>query len=146
MKRDLELVKMLLEHIENNHDGQNHMGVNSIHIDTYSPEQIMYHVKLLANAELILFKDVHARNPGFLAPAEILGITWKGHEFLSCSKNSRIWKAMTKVADPLSVRAAVILMEKLAANQAFWFAFWHYIAIGISAIIACIAGLIKYLQ
>ena len=120
MERNLELVKQILIEAEKQCSPTKALFIHDIKIEGHEHESIWYHCDLLFEAGLLLPNPVDS---AFV----INRLTWDGHEFLACSRNSRVWKAMTRLTKPLSVRAAMLLMEKLIANQAFWLAFWHYI-------------------
>jgi Hypothetical protein (DUF2513) len=69
-----------------------------LNIDGYAEEQIAYHVKLLAQANLVEANDVSSSS-GFEWKAQ--NLTREGHEFLEASRDEGRWK-----------KAKTLLMEK----------------------------------
>src|SRR5262245_10975107 len=88
MQRDMDLVRMILleteQHQEPNQDVQ-------IQAASYSPEQIAYHVKLLAQAGYIEANDYSSLGNLAWRPTSL---TWDGHEFLDATRNSKIWQRL----------------------------------------------------
>jgi DNA-binding transcriptional ArsR family regulator len=91
MKRDMELVRQILLKTEQNTEVG---GWIDLDIEGYSPEEISYHVKLLAEAELIEAQDLTTTEEFEWKPT---GLTWKGHEFLDAARNETIWKKTTEI-------------------------------------------------
>jgi hypothetical protein len=85
MKRDFELVRKILTCIEES-EGVGHQ-VN-VDIDGYTEDQIMYHLMLLSQADLIFATDVPMQHKIYIMAR---GLTWEGHEFLDSIKNETVW-------------------------------------------------------
>lgn len=84
MRRDMDLVRLLLQRIEE--DGQ------ISDIPGFSTPQVIYHVEILVEAELLdgsVIKD----GEGESFSAVVNRLTWRGHEFLDASRDNKIWKS-----------------------------------------------------
>ena len=92
MKRDMDLVRELLLKIEElPFDNSFH----DVAVDGRSPDEISYHVMLLAEAKLIEAKDF----------SNLLEVSWKpmrltytGHEFLDAARNDTVWQKAKAIA------------------------------------------------
>ncbi|MBU8920579.1 MAG: DUF2513 domain-containing protein [Bacteroidales bacterium] len=96
MKRDMDLVRMLLTYIEENDgDGLVRNG-NSISIDDRSLREIQGHLLILLDASLIYGQQRDGRNPQNL---NLVRLTWSGHEFLDSARDDGNWeKARERMA------------------------------------------------
>ena len=113
MKRDMNLVREILIWIEN----QEHGYVNgNPSIESYSEEEIGYHVYLMYQADLVNAADTTSQ--GDKSPnALLLGVTWAGHEFLEAAKDDTIWaKAKNTVLKSSAGIAFDVLLEWLKAE------------------------------
>jgi len=83
MKRDMELVRLILQAIEGSEDAGTKMMERSI-------EERGYHISLLVDAGLLIAK-VHTDGDkpiGYF----ISRMTWAGHDFLDSMRDDTIWK------------------------------------------------------
>lgn len=109
MKRDLDLIRLILLELENE---------NEISFSDYTQDQLNYHKALVKEAG---FADgiVHYNNtdssdiPDFVL---LKRLTWEGHEFLDKAKNEKTWnKAKSIIKDKgltLSVEAIKIALSE----------------------------------
>ncbi|MEI6841653.1 MAG: DUF2513 domain-containing protein [Methanomicrobiales archaeon] len=86
MKRDMDLVRKILFAVENSPEE----GIENFTIEPFSREQIIYHIRLLQDAELIEGTLVGSDNAGILRYG-IDRMTWAGHEFLDACRNEGRW-------------------------------------------------------
>ena len=88
MKRDMELIKIILLSLE---DANEIKEVNG-----YSYEQVTYHAALLQDAGLITQEGYFNMDVG---GAMIFGtrMTWSGHEFLDASRDKKIWERAKRI-------------------------------------------------
>ena len=86
MKRDMDFVRKILFAVENSPDE----GIVNFTIEPFSREQIIYHIRLLQDAELIEGTLVGSDNAGILRYG-IDRMTWAGHEFLDACRNEGRW-------------------------------------------------------
>jgi DNA-binding transcriptional ArsR family regulator len=89
MKRNMDLVRRILLETE---QSKSVNGWIDLSIEGYSPEVISYHVKILAEADLLEAKDLSTRDGFGWQPKSL---TWKGHEFLDAARNETVWKKTT---------------------------------------------------
>ncbi|MDP3795588.1 MAG: DUF2513 domain-containing protein [Polaromonas sp.] len=114
MKRDLDLVRGILQWMEARPEGRN---INwKIEIPGYTAEQIGFHVHLMEQAGLVFARDAtfnEAHSPNAIP----LSITWSGFEFLDAAKDDTLWaKAKAKVIAPAGGVAFTVLLEWLKAE------------------------------
>lgn len=114
MKRDLDLVRKLLQWMEAQPEGHN---INwNVAIEGFTDEEIGYHVHLMGQAGLVIAED-STYGESHSPLAEPVSITWAGHEFLDASKDNKLWaSAKTKVIAPAGGVAFSVLLEWLKAE------------------------------
>jgi hypothetical protein len=91
MKRDMELVRQILLKTEQNTEVD---GWIDLDIEGHAPEEVSYHVKLLADAGLLEAQDLTTTEEFEWKPKSL---TWNGHEFLDAARNETIWKKTTEI-------------------------------------------------
>ena len=85
MKRDMDLVRTILLQIEQ----QPYTGVGvELYVKGYDPEEITYHVILLAEAGLIEADDASSGAKTKWMPKRL---TWQGCEFLDAARDNNRW-------------------------------------------------------
>ena len=87
MKLDMDLVRKMLLAVESN----THGFAPKIEIEGYTEEQIGYHAVLLGEAGLVVTNDFTSfgdKSPN----AEIIRLTWAGHEFIDAARENIIWE------------------------------------------------------
>jgi hypothetical protein len=95
MKRDLDLVRKILEKLEEKPEEI----VEELKIDNYSANEIMYHYIIMDEARLIRCeREVSKSTPGRVIRAYPFGLTWQGHEFLEAARNDNIWEKAKNIA------------------------------------------------
>jgi len=111
MKRDMDLVRSVLQRVESCNDPS---GLHEqLDIEGYSQNEISYHIKLLNDARLLDAIDISEMGrdgfrwwPGSL--------TWDGQEFLNAAKDDSIWKkAKEKFMVPTMTVTFDLLLEYL---------------------------------
>ncbi len=91
MERDMELVKEILAQLR---DGNYHVEEE---IDGHSEEEIIYHLKIMEENDLVdvnLSEVINTRTgkeKEWMVGA-VGGLTWKGHEFLDAAEHSSAWQ------------------------------------------------------
>jgi hypothetical protein len=89
MKRDMDLIRAILQKVESCEDpwGLHEM----LDIEGYNQNQISYHIKLLHEAGLLDAREVSEMGPnGFRWwPGSL---TWAGQDFLNAAKDDSLWK------------------------------------------------------
>ena len=84
MKRDMDLIREVLLEVEKVEGWDDW---KQIEFKDRDPEEISYHVMLLAEAGLIEAKKIC--DGGAWLP---MRLTWEGHEFLDAARNDTVWK------------------------------------------------------
>lgn len=86
MKRDLDLVRGILLHLERAADSASPSGFSDLIEAGYEIQEIHYHVRLLNDAGLIEADEIV---PGQWWPERM---TWSGYEFLDAARNEELWR------------------------------------------------------
>lgn len=109
MKRDLNLVRMILLDIEPSPPGQPIFGFN---YDNRSNAEVMEHVQLLLDANFVDGQMV----PGNMGQPEgcvVMRMTWAGQEFLSKAKNDTVWKKVMAQAEEKGMSTSLAVINGL---------------------------------
>jgi len=112
MKRDLDLIKLLLRGLEGE-DPKPDLG-------GFSRTQILYHYQLMKEAGLIVARIVEDDN-GQAIDLHVERLTNLGHDFLDASRSDTVWakfkQAVGKVGGSISIPVAVELMKQLVKTE-----------------------------
>lgn len=92
MRRDMDLARAILLALEKCDRAS---GLQELAIEHVTPDQVTYHVKLLAQAGLIEAQDASGANHFEWFP---VSLTWAGHEFLDAARNDSLWHKAKKIA------------------------------------------------
>ncbi len=112
MKRNMELVLAILSAIEADEMATGGGSVVSLDLPGYSREEVLYHVRLLRDAELIEIEESEKAENDLKWKS--LRLTWKGHEFLSLSgRDGDLWNRVKKQAWETGTSSFEILKNKL---------------------------------
>lgn len=113
MKRDFDLIRMILRDIEEIPPGKSTSGFTYDDVDN---ETILAHVVLLHKAGLI---DATVSQPLSGVPrVSVRGLTWEGHDFLAVANNDTIWeKAKKTVLAPAAGATWAAVLEWLKAES-----------------------------
>lgn len=88
MKRDVELIRKILQRIEDTADGQREVNMK---FAGYTTNQVMYNAHLALRHGLI--EGTSYRSGASVFPTiRPTGLTWEGHEFLDSVKNQYVWE------------------------------------------------------
>jgi len=91
MKRDMDLVRKILLSLEERNE---FVGTIVPEIEGYSKNQIFYHIKLMAEADLVVAHDLTSSAGPHLAVSRLT--TW-GHDFLDSARSESIWEKAKEV-------------------------------------------------
>ena len=113
MKRDMDLIRELLLHLEAipmPTDGETAIFPNDdrIAVPGHDPAQVDYHLGLLRSAHFL--DESHARPASGI---NFRGLTWQGHDFLDSVRDPKIW-AKTKDGALAAGGFTVDLLKDLA--------------------------------
>ncbi len=92
MKRDMDLCREILRQTEESPTTQDWIDIKA---DGRSEEETAYHIKLLAEANLVGAIDASSQD-GLCF--KVTGLTWEGHDFLDASRNDTIWNKAKQIA------------------------------------------------
>jgi hypothetical protein len=107
MKRDFDLVRMILRDVESMPPGTR---AQSFTYDSVESDVVVTHIVLLVEAGL-LDGTIHAPLSGNKR-ANVTGLTWAGHDFLDSIKDDSLWaKAKETVIKPAGGVAFSVLLE-----------------------------------
>ncbi len=85
MKRDMELVRLILQALEGDQEAKVRSSAD------YSTQQRAYHVALMIEAGLLI--GVTHNNPDGVPEGYFVSrMTWGGHDFLDTMRDDTIWK------------------------------------------------------
>jgi hypothetical protein len=107
MKRDLDLVRRILLHLEGGAENASPTGWSGFTDAGYSIESIHDHVRLLHDAGLIEADEIV---PGQWWPERL---TWAGHEFLDAARDDKLWKDTRKKIEKRAGSAPFLLAQEL---------------------------------
>jgi hypothetical protein len=119
MKRDMDLIRQILFKIEE-YDGDSE--IHNLQIESYSHEEITYHVYLLLDARLIEGRILYGQ--GTVKPRNyvIYRMTWTGHDFLDACRDDGRWQKAKKIIDEnlkgASLNIISMLLEEIMKSQA----------------------------
>ena len=82
MKRDMELIRLLLLEVE--------QGEAPPELVQYQETDILYHYALMVDAGLIIASLLP--ETGVPESVSVSRLTWAGHDFLDATRDSKIWK------------------------------------------------------
>ena len=112
MKRDMELVRKLLFHLESRTSMKAEL---TLPIDGYDDVAIRYHLLLLAQAKLIDFEPELTKTGRIIRP-HVLGLNWNGHEFLDAVRSEKVWRKLVKYAKDKGGALPFDLLKALAVK------------------------------
>jgi hypothetical protein len=90
MQRDMELIREILLYLEQR---QTFEEDELVQIDGYDHKVVIYHLILVAQAELIIYDaDRSTSTPDRLIRVFPWGLSWHGHEFLEAIRDPEVWR------------------------------------------------------
>lgn len=114
MKRDMELVRLILQTVEDHDHG---FAPREIVLDGYDQEAIGYHSYLIIDAGLA--EGTKVTNRASKTPCwRIRNLCSKGHDFLDASREPKRWNKAKEALGNATIGAYLGLLEKLAVHYA----------------------------
>ena len=116
MKRDLELVVIILKLLESR---QEISMIQGLQVPNYDDHIVAYHLRRMVEAGLLdAEKVVSTTTPGRLISVYPFGLSWEGHEFLdSISSESVMSKVKSKLGGVI-IDVPFSVVKSLALNYA----------------------------
>ena len=106
MKRDMDLVRLILLEIE---DKYRSTAIYDLAIDGYDTEMVAYHCKILYEAGLISdYKAQYADNEIYVFG--VGSLTWDGNDFLEKIRDDSQWK---KVKEIITKKGLPLIIESI---------------------------------
>lgn len=114
MKRDLELIRKLLIHLEEKPTDE---MITELEIDSCNKDEVMYQLILMDQAGFIRCERiVSSSTPDRVIKVHPFSLTWQGHEFLEAARNKKIWKsAIGKIQGASGSISVEVLKDLLVA-------------------------------
>jgi hypothetical protein len=113
MKRDMDLIRLLLQDIEGEEPKPDLSGC--------SDRQVFYHLELMQDAGLIVVGFLRGGSGEIVGVEPGLRLTNLGHDFLEASRSETLWakfrQAVVKVGGSVSVPVAIELLKKLVKTE-----------------------------
>lgn len=106
MERDLDLIRAILLELEKS---PFRAGWAELEIEGYTPEQIAYHVLILAEGGFIEAEQVTTHDDPW-PDVRPVRLTWQGHDFLDAVRNQTIWNKVKErlASETLTVPIAIV--------------------------------------
>lgn len=119
MKRDLDLIKAILEHFEAKDDWKHE---KDLEIEGYDIKLVSYHLQIMFEAGLINAEAITSET-GRIYDLVPFRLTWQGHEFLDNIRDKSRWKRIKQIVTDkggsFSIELIKSLAFKLAEQQLF---------------------------
>lgn len=112
MRRDMELVRQILLQIEEK--GGDPVDTVELDIPDRSEVELVYHVKLMAEAGLIHALDESHLAGTYWSPQSL---TWSGHEFLDASRDKGVWTTALKRAAGAASGLSFAVLQALLVDE-----------------------------
>ena len=110
MKRNLDLIKAILEHFEAKEDWRHELDLK---IEGYEPKLVSYHLILMYEAGLINGEAVTS-NTGRIYDFVPFRLTWQGHEFLDNIRDKNRWNKIKEIVKSKGGSFSFELIKSLA--------------------------------
>ena len=110
MTRDMDLIRQILIEVDAHQDPMRPFHVQAA---GYSPDQIAYHVKLLAEAGYVDAMNFTTHASFDWRPQSL---TWRGHEFLGAIRNDTVWQKLKAELKDRRLDAPLELVQQLASK------------------------------
>lgn len=96
MKRDFELIRLILADIEKVPAGKTYKGFENI--KNYDIDTIRAHVELLIEAGLVKGSVLpSSRSKGSISILSVERLTWDGHDFLGATRDETVWNEAREI-------------------------------------------------
>lgn len=112
MKRDWEVVRLLLIELEKEESLSGHLMPGGI--KGYDPQLVSYHIKLIGEAGLaeVSCHQALGVEPFYIAHS----LTWQGHEFLDSIRESGLWNRIKASARQKGIEMSMETIRLIASS------------------------------
>ena len=111
MKRDMDLIRRILLHVEQEQKGEDRCEIHLDHFKGYSKDELKYNIRLLMSAGYLDFGDVTTQDWNTY---QIGFISWEGHEFLDSVRSDGVWSEVRKKVSKLGGEVPIDLIKMVA--------------------------------
>lgn len=111
MTRDFDLIRKILIHVEENHEGVSQPIEPFEGVDE---NKFLYHCDLLIDSNLLNGKV--SRFSGGSGIFFCKDLTWKGQDYLASIKNNKVWEKVKESAFEKGLDLTLDIIAKLAAK------------------------------
>lgn len=112
MKRDMDLVRLILITIEN---AEGPVDARTLACDAYSFSDISFHAELL-RAHGLIEADVQKAWGGVPSSCRLSALTWEGYDYLDAIRSEKVWaKAKSAIADSVGDTSLSVIKETCSA-------------------------------
>jgi len=108
MKRDMELVRKIALHIEDQSSSFESMNVE---FDGFDKSLVAYHFRIMIEGGLIDGTDA---SDSMHEDYMVNGLTWEGHEFVDSVRSDGIWTKLAEKIKPLGGAVSMDTLKHLA--------------------------------
>lgn len=122
MKRDMELVRLILLEVEKADDA--YVDIEDFVTDDYPLQLVGYHVELMEAHGLIDANLVKAMG-GVVVRGNVKALTWDGHDYLDAIRDERVWSRTKKAVkeavgdttmSTIKQTASLVAMQLIKSN------------------------------
>ncbi|MGA2083468.1 MAG: DUF2513 domain-containing protein [Holophaga sp.] len=110
MKRDWDLVRIILQTLEARSDGY----LNSVSVPDYDPGAVAYHFQIMNDAGLI--EATVQEFTGGTMFGMAIRLKWQGHEFLDSIRTDKVWDKVKQSAWEKGIDLTFDIAGKLAGK------------------------------
>ena len=110
MKRDMDLVREILMFVS---ECDEPVDASIFVSDNHDLDKVLYTIYLMKDADLVDANIIKAYGGKYLG-AEIISLTWQGHDFLDNIRSDKVWSQVKKTIAKTSKGASLYVFKKLA--------------------------------
>ncbi len=112
MKLNQDCIRDLLLYLEDNLSYKNDININSLKLNNYTEEELVYTTERLMEANFLSCLTAK----GFDIPVIIArNITYNGHEFLDNIRDDKVWKETKSIASTVA-STSIQIISNIAAQ------------------------------
>jgi hypothetical protein len=115
MKRDLDLIRDILLHVEN-WDHPEPIFLERMNYEGKNKQEIGYQIDLWNDAGYIDARIIKGRQGVTYEKAVILRMTMAGHEYLDSVRNPEVWKKTKSTLEKVGGGAALDVIKEIASK------------------------------
>lgn len=114
MKRDIDLIRKILLHVEQEQKGEDRCEIHLDQFEGYSKAELKYNIKLLMSAGYLDYGDVTTHD---WTTYQVGFISWDGHEFLDSVRSDGVWSDVKKKLSNIGGEVPIDLIKMLAVES-----------------------------